>query len=337
MSKKREIRKARSNRLILFFYLLSIFAVVIFFSLQSGMLPSSASSVKLPVVVSNSVVNSSSNLVVAEEPVYSFEIISKTPNPKLYLNGKTTLVLKVKNTGNVSWFARGNNAFFLGTSRQIDRKTVFYNKTNRGWYSGNRIMLDREVVKPGKTANFIFEITAPEKSGIYREFFAPVIEGKEWLGNPEISWDIEVRDPNKENERLGVTISGSPAKYINVKLSEQMLYVYENGFVKYRFQTSTGMDGMDTPEGKFQIYNKYDVAYSRPYDLYMDNWMAISADGAYGIHSLPYWLLRGGGRIYEGEGHLGTRVSHGCIRLSLENSKKLYSWAEVGTPVFVEQ
>mgnify|MGYP001457331979 CR=1 FL=1 len=333
MPKKKKQKNRKFNKIMVIIYALCVSSFVFLIALQSGSLPSSASSVKL---------SGDNKATVSEQkkesikPVYSFEIISKTQSPKVYINQKATIVLKVKNTGNTSWFARGNNAFFLGTSRQIDRKTLFYNKNNRGWYSGNRIMLDREIVKPGKTANFIFEITAPNKSGIYREFFAPVIENVKWLGDPEVYWDIEVRDPDNENEKLGVTMNGGPVKYIDVKLQEQMLYAYENGIVKYRFQTSTGMDGMNTPEGKFQIYNKYDVAYSKPYNLYMDNWMAISGDGAYGIHSLPYWLLAGGQKLYEGEEHLGTRVSHGCIRLSQENSKKIYDWAEVGTPVFVE-
>ena len=115
-----------------------------------------------------------------------------------------------------------------------------------------------------------------------------------------------------------------------------MLYVYENGLVKYEFQTSTGKPGMDTPTGEFAIQNKFPVQYSPEYELYMDNWMAITPTGSIGIHSLPYWPLKAGGRLYEGEGHLGTKVSHGCIRVSLESSKLLYDWAEVKMPVYIE-
>lgn len=271
-----------------------------------------------------------------KEPVYSYEIVDKTPNPKMKIGDSTVLVLKIRNTGNQTWASSGDGAIYLGTSRPDDRETVFYKNGNRGWFSENRIMMDKKTVKPGEMVGFTFQITAPKTSGIYREFFAPIVEKLKWLDDKNISWDIEVRDPNKKDEVLKTTLSGGSVKYIKIKLSEQKLYAYEDGLVKYDFQTSTGMPGMDTPTGDFAIQNKFPVQYSPEYQLYMDNWMAITPGGAIGIHSLPYWLLRVGGRLYEGEGHLGTKVSHGCIRVSLENSKTLFDWAEVGTPVIVE-
>ncbi len=124
------------------------------------------------------------------------------------------------------------------------------------------------------------------------------------------------------------------AKYIDIDISEQMLRYYENGQKIGEHRISTGKWSMPTPLGTFKTTNKILVAYSKPYSLYMDYWMAFAGNGAYGIHSLPYWKIAGG-RIYEGENHLGVRVSHGCVRQSLADSKKLYEWASVGTTVIV--
>jgi len=282
-----------------------------------------------------------SNLLPSKEEVrgktFSYQFDSKSKSPTLNIGEKTTLSLSLRNTGNVSWISNDEGMFFLGTSHEDDRKSVFFKDGEKGWVGANRIMMDKPVVKPGQTASFTFEITAPNKSGIYREFFKPLVEGFKWLDDKNIFWDITVRDPKNKNEQLVITVDGNPVKYIKVNLSQQRLYAYENGVARYVFITSTGMSGMDTPTGNFQIYNKFPVQYSPEYQLYMDNWMAFTPSGSHGIHSLPYWVYKNGAHVYEGEGHLGTPVSHGCIRVSLENSKILYDWAEVGTKVIVEK
>jgi lipoprotein-anchoring transpeptidase ErfK/SrfK len=133
-------------------------------------------------------------------------------------------------------------------------------------------------------------------------------------------------------------LSGTPgAKRIVVDISEQRLRRYEGTRLVATHMVSTGKWSMPTPIGSFVVKNKITTAYSRRYALYMDNWMAFTADGAYGIHSLPYWKLRNGGVYYEGTNHLGKRVSHGCIRLSPKESAVVFKWATVGTSVTVQE
>ncbi len=124
-------------------------------------------------------------------------------------------------------------------------------------------------------------------------------------------------------------------KRIVVDISDQRMYRYVGAMLVATHKVSTGKWSMPTPLGSHQIYNKLGTAYSRKYALYMDNWMAITADGAYGIHSLPYWRLKNGGIYYEGVAHLGHRVSHGCIRLSPAEAKQVFAWTAVGTSVQV--
>lgn len=124
-------------------------------------------------------------------------------------------------------------------------------------------------------------------------------------------------------------------RYIQVNLTAQTLSYYENGRLIGFHRVSTGKWSTPTPVGTFTIKNKMPIAYSKPYDLYMEWWMAFTPDGSYGLHALPFWKLANGGRKYEGVGHIGTPVSHGCIRQSDDDAKALYDWATVGTPVIV--
>jgi lipoprotein-anchoring transpeptidase ErfK/SrfK len=146
-------------------------------------------------------------------------------------------------------------------------------------------------------------------------------------------------------DRTFVAVANRPAvegrtdlhRYIEVDISDQRLRFYEDGVKLGDRPVSTGKWDMPTPLGQFQIRNKIRVAYSKRYKLYMDWWMAFTPDGSYGVHSLPYWKLKNGGRYYEGENHLGRRVSHGCIRQKLDDAKTLYDWASIGTPVIVRE
>jgi hypothetical protein len=339
--KKDKMAKNNKSKFVVLAYALCIIVLGAFFLLQSNGSQAVKNQDPSRVVISSAEKDKTNTGIIDSifppaEPVYTYDIVSKSADPKINIGDSVTISLKVRNTGNQTWDSVGENPTYLATDRPQDRETIFFKEGNKGWFSGNRILMDKKTVKPGDTVNFTFKITAPKTSGIYREFFTPTIEKIKWLDDKGIYWNIEVRDPNKKDEQLKATLSGGPVKYIKIKLSEQKLYVYENGLAKYEFQTSTGMSGMDTPTGEFAIQNKFPVQYSPEYQLYMDNWMAITPGGAIGIHSLPYWPLRNGGRLYEGEGHLGTKVSHGCIRVSLENSKILYDWAEVGMPVIVE-
>ncbi len=131
--------------------------------------------------------------------------------------------------------------------------------------------------------------------------------------------------------------ASSTGKAIRIDISEQKMYRYQDGQLIATHVISSGKWSMPTPLGTFQVHNKIPTAYSSRYALYMDNWMAITPDGAYGIHSLPYWRLKNGGVYYEGTNHLGTRVSHGCVRLSPKESTQVFQWMTVGSTVVVQE
>lgn len=123
-------------------------------------------------------------------------------------------------------------------------------------------------------------------------------------------------------------------KYIEINLSGQTFKLYEHGYKIAEFPISSGKVGMDTPTGEFKVLSKSRVAYSSRYGLWMPNFMLFTRQG-HGLHGLPFWKLRGGGVIYEGENHLGKKVSHGCVRLPVAGSYEVFDKIDVGTPIYI--
>jgi lipoprotein-anchoring transpeptidase ErfK/SrfK len=131
-----------------------------------------------------------------------------------------------------------------------------------------------------------------------------------------------------------------PGRYIDINLAKQELFLIEGNNLLYTFRISSGIWYLPTPKGTFSIASKSPRAYSAKYGLYMPNWnnfTGTSDDGRslpagdYGIHALPEWP----GGQKEGENHIGTPVSHGCVRLNDENAAIVYGWADIGTPVHI--
>ncbi len=121
-------------------------------------------------------------------------------------------------------------------------------------------------------------------------------------------------------------------KTIVVDLSDQKLSYYQNGLRIATHPVSTGTWSFPTPIGEFAVQNKIPRAFSKTYGLYMPYWMAFYK-GQYGLHELPEWP----NGYKEGANHLGTPVSHGCIRLGVGPAKALYDWATVGAKVIVQK
>ncbi|MGQ9502005.1 MAG: L,D-transpeptidase family protein [Anaerolineae bacterium] len=124
------------------------------------------------------------------------------------------------------------------------------------------------------------------------------------------------------------------AQLILVDISEQRMYVYENGRLLWNWVVSTGEPGKDTATGHFRVLDKIEMAYASTWNLDMPYWLGIYYSGPLenGIHALPINRTTG---VKLWEGLLGQRVSYGCIILSDENARTLFEWAQVGTPVVI--
>ncbi|MFZ4631659.1 MAG: L,D-transpeptidase family protein [Patescibacteria group bacterium] len=118
---------------------------------------------------------------------------------------------------------------------------------------------------------------------------------------------------------------------VEITLKTQKLVYYVANQPWKEFVISSGKSGMATPKGKFKILNKIPRAWSKTYKLWMPYWMGINSPGI-GIHELPVWP----NGYREGASHLGTPVSHGCVRLGVGSAKYIYDRLSVGTEVLIK-
>jgi len=258
-----------------------------------------------------------------EKADYNFEVIRQSHDLRLDADKLGSVWLVVKNIGEKAWAV---DELFLKTSMEAGHESVMASYT---WEDGQTIApikTAKEEINFGESVTFNFKFQAPSEVGLFTEHFNLLI-GDERLPQ-DIFWKINVG---------GIDESAEPDKKIQIDIDAQRLYLLEKGYRIAGFPISSGGPGYATPRQGFRIMNHEATAYSKPYDLYMDNWMALEDlsgryDG-YGIHALPFWVLKGGGRLYEGASHLGTPVSHGCVRLGVDAAKLVYAWAENGTLV----
>jgi lipoprotein-anchoring transpeptidase ErfK/SrfK len=127
-------------------------------------------------------------------------------------------------------------------------------------------------------------------------------------------------------------------KRIVVSITEQRVWVYENGTLKWEWLASTGIAESPTNPGVFQVQTHEENAYAANWDLWMPYFLGIyqpvpGADFMNGFHGFP---ARGGTTILWTR-HLGRPVTYGCILLSTEDAALLYDWAEEGTVVEIQQ
>lgn len=111
-------------------------------------------------------------------------------------------------------------------------------------------------------------------------------------------------------------------RWIDIDLSQQMLYAYDGQELVNSFLVSTGVAAHPTVVGQYYIYVKY---------LYTD----MSGPGYY-LPDVPYTMY-----FYQGYGihgtywhnNFGTPMSHGCINMLTSDAAWMYDFASVGTLV----
>lgn len=153
----------------------------------------------------------------------------------------------------------------------------------------------------------------------------------------DYSYSFKARRHEKEVEPDDDLVAAiTEGKYIDVDLGSQYMTLFEDGKSRGSFEVSSGRYDLPTPIGTFNVINKVPLAYSQIYDLYMPFWMAFTYVG-HGFHELPFWKYRGGIEYKERESHLGTKVSHGCVRLGVGSAEIAYNFADVGTPIVIHE
>ena len=135
---------------------------------------------------------------------------------------------------------------------------------------------------------------------------------------PVIAWAVDSLKPGQFTWNPDASPSGPVA--IIVSIPEQRVYVYRNGIEIAVSTCSTGKPGHETPTGVFTILQKDKNHHSSTYnDAPMPNMERLTWQGV-ALHAgnLP-----------------GYPASHGCVRLPVEFSQKLFTVTHLGTPVII--
>jgi lipoprotein-anchoring transpeptidase ErfK/SrfK len=218
-------------------------------------------------------------------------------------------------------------------------------KISAGFFAGDANYLDGVQISTKRISNnmppSIIAILKTKPNATYKAFTS--------IGElvKEYSFENYTTTDNSENFSIQIQKQGESkilsipkttksinkdGKAIVIDLSEQSFSYFEDGFRISTHITSTGAGVYKTPIGEYEINNKAKLAFSNRYGLYMPYWMSFIG-GLYGIHELPYWP----NGYREGEDHLGKPVSHGCVRLGIGPAEEVFSWAEIGTKVIVQE
>lgn len=123
---------------------------------------------------------------------YQASKVSQSPNITVNYGDEPTLTLTVRNIGTLPWYRESLNPVRLGTLRNRDRYSGFYQSD---WFNRNRpATLNEAVVQPGQTGTFTFKIdTTQVWRSKTREYFGLVAEFDQWFKGFETYWDITVK------------------------------------------------------------------------------------------------------------------------------------------------
>jgi len=120
-------------------------------------------------------------------------------------------------------------------------------------------------------------------------------------------------------------------RWIEINLYEQTLAVYENRQLVFATLIASGLDPFWTRPGLFQIFQKLETTPMR------GSFEADRSD-AYYLEDVPWTMYFDQARALHGaywRANLGFPQSHGCVNLSVGDSRWLFDWAEEGDWVYV--
>ena len=116
--------------------------------------------------------------------------------------------------------------------------------------------------------------------------------------------------------------------YVEVDMSRQMLYYYEDGVLLLKTEVVTGnlAHKTGTPQGVDFVYAKQKnrVLRGDGYESFVKYWMPVYR--GVGLHDAS-WRSKFGGEIYK------TAGSHGCVNLPTSIAGEIYDLVDIGTPV----
>lgn len=198
------------------------------------------------------------------------------------------VTVKLRNKGASLWQNTGANKLTLGADKPRDHKNQLL--TNP---SPRLADMKESLVRPGELATFVFKIKVPEKDGIYKEYFTPVVEGVQWMENRNSFIQLKV---------------GNSDQIITAEEEETIPVITTPAAPK----TTTTVSPTPTGSSTTNIAGTALVVTSRPRDIRIDlayrgNPAVISADGAFAL--------------YEGKRKLTDYVANQKVSVKYENGQ----------------
>lgn len=283
---------------------------------------------------------------VANNSTIVIDLKSDIKNPAIKTSDFTEARQFAENLLNKKFTFTYEDKSFTPTRSEIGFWISFTNKD--GKYSGtlndnniqaylDKIAKNFEIIKIDKKINGNDGSTIEEgREGKYLDKNSALKSIKNSIatsGDATISLQTYAKAPAelKVYPAEGVIPGRFEGKYVDVDLTNQKLCRVEGPNVIDCFTVSSGKPSMPTPVGTFYIRNKNPKQWSNKYGLWMPWWQQFNGD--YGLHELPEWP----NGYKEGEAHLGTPVSHGCVRLGIGSAETVYNWTEISTPVYIHK
>lgn len=131
-----------------------------------------------------------------------------------------------------------------------------------------------------------------------------------------------------------LNIESATSYLINVSLENQKTYIYtgkpDNWKLIRTCPCSTGINSEDTPSGSFTTKEKGDWFFSDKYEQGGKYWTQITGDILF--HSVPF--SKDKTRVLDYT--MNKPSSHGCIRLSIDDAKWIYTNIPKGSKVIVK-
>jgi lipoprotein-anchoring transpeptidase ErfK/SrfK len=133
-------------------------------------------------------------------------------------------------------------------------------------------------------------------------------------------------------------------KFVKVSIAKRHLWACEGGKVVYDAPVITGMEkyaATETPAGTYKIYSKQQdttLTGSDETGSWKDPvayWMPF-LNNQYGIYGFHDATWRNNNEFGNVDPKTADNASHGCVELPLDASQWLYSWAEVGTTLTID-
>ncbi|HYI51385.1 MAG TPA: L,D-transpeptidase family protein [Microbacterium sp.] len=120
------------------------------------------------------------------------------------------------------------------------------------------------------------------------------------------------------------------ARSIEVNLSQQHAYLFENGAVVDSWPISSGKEGFSSSTGNFRISAKLTSQNMGNRDL--------TKEPFYFTENVPWVMYYNGDEALHGaywHNNFGNVMSHGCINMPVGSAEFAYGWAPMGTEVWV--